>query len=102
MENHEVIVSREDFDKVQQLVGARYKKPCHNFENNFRGLIYCSDCGCKLNMGTKTKNGKHYHHYRCSNHYLNPDKCQRLLQISHNNRIEVGRQTVIDVGPGKL
>lgn len=66
------------------------------------GLIYCSDCGCKLNMGTKTKNGKHYHYYRCSNHCLNLDKCPRLLQISHNNRIEVGRQTVIDVGPGKL
>lgn len=80
---HEAIISREDFDKVQQLVHARHKKPYHNFENIFRGLVYCADCGCKLTMGTKTKNSKHYHHYRCSNHYLNPDKCPRPHQISH-------------------
>lgn len=81
---HEAIVSREDWEKVQQLVHARHRKPYHSFENIFRGILYCSDCGCKLTMGTKTKGGKHYHHYRCNNHYLNPDKCPRSHQISHS------------------
>lgn len=67
----------------EPLVRARHKKPYHNFENIFRGLLYCSDCGCKLCMGTKTKNGKHYHHYRCNTHYLNPDKRPHPHQISH-------------------
>ena len=34
-------------------------------------------------MGTKQRNGKHYHHYRCNNHYLNPDKCPKPHQISY-------------------
>jgi hypothetical protein len=34
-------------------------------------------------MGTKHRNGKYYHYYRCNNHYLNPDKCQKPHQISY-------------------
>ena len=34
-------------------------------------------------MGTKQRNGKYYHHYRCNNHYLNPDKCPKPHQISY-------------------
>lgn len=80
---HEAIIRREDWEKVQQLVHARHRRPYHNFENIFHGLLYCSNCGSRLGMGTKTKNGKHYHHYRCNNHYLNPDKCPQSHQISH-------------------
>ena len=29
-------------------------------------------CGRRLFMGTKQRNGKYYHHYRCNNHHLNP------------------------------
>ena len=34
-------------------------------------------------MRTKQRNGKYYHHYRCNNHYLNPDKCPKPHQISY-------------------
>jgi len=34
-------------------------------------------------MGTKERNGKYYHHYRCNNHYINPDKCPKPHQISY-------------------
>ena len=34
-------------------------------------------------MGTKERNGKYYHYYRCNNHYLNPDKCPKPHQISY-------------------
>ena len=34
-------------------------------------------------MGTKERSGKYYHHYRCNNHYLNPDKCPKPHQISY-------------------
>ncbi|HBT65105.1 MAG TPA: hypothetical protein DEB10_10650, partial [Ruminococcaceae bacterium] len=67
---HESIVSREDWQAVQRLVHARHRTPHHNFENLFRGLIFCSDCGSRLCMGTKTRGEKYYHHYRCSTHYL--------------------------------
>ena len=80
---HQAIIDRGDWMTVQQLVHARHKAPHHNFENIFRGMVFCSDCGSRLCMGTKERNGKYYHHYRCNNHYLNPDKCQKPHQISY-------------------
>lgn len=82
---HEPIISREDFNKVQQLIGARHRKPHNNFENIFRGTLYCLDCGCKLNMQSPVKNGKRYHNYRCQQHYLYPEKCPKPHQITFTN-----------------
>jgi len=82
-DTHEAIISREDWNKVQQLVSARHRKPHNNFENLFRGAIYCSDCGHKLCMGTKTKNDKHYHHFCCTNHHRRPEKCPKPHWISY-------------------
>ena len=33
-----------------------------------------------MHMGTKQRKNKFYHHYRCNNHYLNPDKCPKAIQ----------------------
>lgn len=38
---------------------------------------------CKLCMGTKTKNGKHYHHFSCTNHHRRPEKCPKPHWISN-------------------
>lgn len=80
---HQAIIDQGDWLTVQQLVHARHKAPHHNFENIFRGMVFCADCGSRLCMGTKQRNGKYYHHYRCNNHYLNPDKCAKPHQISY-------------------
>lgn len=79
---HAPIVSYENWQTVQQLMYSRYKAPHHNFVNIFRGILFCSDCGCRLSMGTKNKKGKYYHHYRCNNHYRNPSQCSHSHQIS--------------------
>lgn len=86
---HEAIISREDWNKVQQLVGARHKPPHNNFENLFRGTLYCLDCGCKLSMQSPVKNGKRYHNYRCQQHYLYPEKCLKPHQITYGNLYNV-------------
>lgn len=80
---HQGIIDRQDWLTVQKLVHARHKAPHHNFENIFRGMVFCADCGSRLCMGTKQRNGKYYHYYRCNNHYLNSDKCQKPHQISY-------------------
>ncbi len=82
-DTHEAIISREDWHKVQQIVNARHKPPHNNFENLFRGTLFCSDCGCKMNMQSPTKNGKVYHNYRCQQHYLYPEKCPNPHQIPY-------------------
>lgn len=84
-DTHEAIISREDWNKVQQLVSARHKPPYNNFENLFRGLLFCLDCGCRLSMLSPMKNGKRYHKYRCNQHYLHPEKCPRPHEITYGN-----------------
>ena len=80
---HQAIIERHDWLTVQQLVHARHRAPHHDFENIFRGMVFCADCGSRLCMGTKQRHGMYYHYYRCNNHYLNPDKCTTSHQISY-------------------
>ena len=83
---HEPIVSREDFDRVQQLVAERHRPRKHNNDNIFRRLVFCSECGKRMvlaNQHIKTK-GKGLavrSVFRCGNHYKNPDECR------HHNTI---------------
>lgn len=81
---HESIINRSDWETVQGLIKSRHRAPYHNFENIFRGIVFCSDCGSRLCMGTKKRNDNFYHYYRCNNHYLNPDKCPKPHQISYS------------------
>lgn len=81
---HESIINRSDWETVQRLIKSRHRAPYHNFENIFRGIVFCSDCGNRLCMGTKKRNDNFYHYYRCNNHYLNPNKCLKPHQISYS------------------
>jgi len=84
-DTHEAIISREDWNKVQQLVSARHRKPHNNYENLFRGLLFCLDCGCRLVMQSREQNGKRYHKYRCNLHLRNLEKCPKPHQITYAN-----------------
>ena len=63
--NHDPIVSRELWDKVQAVLDGRYvnrnRKTKHNFA--FTGLIRCGHCGCS--MVAEIKKGR-YIYYHCS------------------------------------
>ena len=79
---HEPIVSREDFDRIQQLMTARYKPSWRNEENLFRSILRCGHCGTKLHLNVHAKSNKAI--YRCSRHYENPQDCPQNNQIYYN------------------
>jgi len=64
---HPPLISKELFDKVQQVMAGYNKKPfrygCKPFV--FRGLIKCADCGCTITA--EQKKGK-YNYYTCTNY----------------------------------
>ena len=71
--NHEPIVTKQLFDKVQAALHARSKPPknSHNSPQVLCGLIRCGTCGMGITAERKTKyqkNGNihHYTYYRCS------------------------------------
>jgi len=61
---HEGIVSRELFERVQDVLKGknRAKKRTHEFL--YRGYMTCAVCGCKL---TATQKGENYKYYYCTN-----------------------------------
>ena len=67
---HEPMVSKEEFNRVQTILGKgkRTRPKIHAFP--FRGIIHCGECGCFITAEEKcklTKSGLHYYVYhRCT------------------------------------
>jgi DNA invertase Pin-like site-specific DNA recombinase len=63
---HEPLVSREDYQRVQEIIAANGKKKeadraCHcedrkRMPNHFPGMIYCAECGHQMNFVRYTHN----------------------------------------------
>ena len=79
---HEAIISREDFQKVQDIMKAASDYRQAHMEqtaelraslvNLFEGKIVCADCGKKMyyhrRKSDKQKDGAWFAHYECSTH----------------------------------
>lgn len=74
---HEPIISQEDFDLVQRLISSRYKPQTHEYDNIFKRVIYCGDCGGKMHIICKEKYDKEVLSYRCLKYYRYPEQCTR-------------------------
>ncbi len=103
---NEPIISREDFERVQQLLsrGARRKSKYKSGEQNmFSGLLYCPDCGRKLWYHTNTLNPD-IHFFSCSNyekdtrgtcktrHYIREDALEHIVLSEIRHLAEILRK----------
>ncbi len=91
---HEPIISREDFEIVQKLVGnvkRRPPKPENGDKNIFCDLLYCADCGKKLWYHTNTNNSN-IHYFSCSNYVKD---YRGTCPTRHYIRVEGVEQVVI-------
>ena len=70
---HEAITTKEEFEKVQELIEQR-KHPNMNLINNYplSKKIYCGKCGSLFKR--RFKNEKSY--WICREHYYNAENCQ--------------------------
>ena len=114
---HEAIISREDFQKVQDIMSAassyrqeHMRKTADiraSLVNLFEGKIVCADCGGKMyyhrRRVDKSKNGDWYAHYECSTHVSKRyEKCsahhlkQATLESKVLEAIKLQVQTALD------
>ena len=64
--NHEPIISKEVFDKVQEILKIAPRTPRkHNL--TYSKLITCENCGRAMVGDVKKRNNKCYIYYRCTN-----------------------------------
>lgn len=82
--NHIPMITKEEFDLVQVLLGNRstQRPKTHNFA--FRGPIVCGECGALITAEAKTKNQKNgnvhnYIYYHCTKR-KNPDCSQGCIE----------------------
>lgn len=49
-ENHEPIISRDDFEKVQRIIFEKEQRNPHvkAYEYRFKDMVFCSECRCKF------------------------------------------------------
>lgn len=63
---HEAIISKDDFQKVQEMIASRRRERKDGTTQIFAGLIKCADCGWSLAYGENRQNKTPYGHYHCS------------------------------------
>ena len=75
--HHEAIISKEKFDKVQEILDRKSKVNKDGSIDILSGILKCKYCGS--NMIKRTSKGKVY--YYCSNYYRTK-KCKNNKSIS--------------------
>jgi len=69
--NHEPMITEEDFDIVQKLLGRKGRPRPQKHRFAFTGLMRCGNCGAMITAEEKIKHQKngnthHYVYYRCT------------------------------------
>src|SRR3989338_6347680 len=70
--SHEPMITRQEFDKAQEILGAKGKPRLQAYDNPYPGIIRCGECGGMIVMEVKrkmikaTNQLKCYCYFRCS------------------------------------
>lgn len=72
---HEAIISKEDFQTVQEMIASRRRKQKDGTTQIFSGLVKCADCGWSLAYGVNRQNKNPYAHYHCSKYGQGLHQC---------------------------
>ena len=99
--NHEAMITGEEFDRVQKLLGrdGRPRPQTHRFA--FTGLMRCGNCGGMITAEEKLKRQKngnvhHYVYYRCAKRKDEhcPEKMVKLENLTAQIDAIVGDLTI--------
>lgn len=74
---HEAIITKETFDKVQEMIDNNTRHHMKQFNGNhlLSGLLRCPDCGYGMSIQIVKSKGKIYEYYTC-NQYQTYKRCK--------------------------
>ena len=87
---HEAIIEEAVFEKVQQVRQQRHRKTRTGRSSIFSGLVYCADCGSKMNYGSSNNGDPAQDFFDCSLHRKDKEKCK-----GHFIRVKVLERVVL-------
>lgn len=89
-DTHERIIEDDVFEKVQAIRQQRHRMTRTGRSSIFSGLVYCADCGSKMQYGSSNNGDFAQDFFDCSLHKKNREKCG-----SHFIRVKVLEQLVL-------
>ena len=72
---HERIIEDDIFAKVQEIRQQRHRMTRSGRTSMFSGLVYCADCGSKMNYGSTNNYKPENAFFDCSVHRKHKEKC---------------------------
>ena len=83
---HEPIVIRDNWNRVQDLIRQRHKPKRHDFENVFKSLVFCKECGYRLTFTYKynRKGETTFPYLVYRGRYKNPEACPQYNQVYYD------------------
>lgn len=89
-DTHERIIEDDVFEKVQVIRQQRHRMTRTGRSSIFSGLVYCADCGSKMQYGASNNGDFAQDFFDCSLHKKNRKKCS-----GHFIRVKVLEQLVL-------
>ena len=101
--NHRPIITIEEYDRVQEILGRKGKPRPQTHILAFTGTMKCRECGCTITAEEKTKhqkngNSHHYIYYHCTKR-KNPDCAQKCLEEKEFRKQVKGKLAETDIPP---
>ncbi len=87
---HEGIISKDDFEQVQQIIASRRRAQKDGTTQIFAGLVKCADCGWSMAFSTNRQHKTPRSYYHCSKHGQGLGQC-----TMHYIRYDVLYQAVL-------
>ena len=72
---HEPIVTKQEFELVQELRKNKRRPQKSDVVNPFAGIVYCADCGERMYLSRRKNERPEQEHMRCSTYAKEQDKC---------------------------
>ncbi len=97
---HEAIVSREDYNRVQDFIKMRHRPKRHHFENSFKDLAFCAECGHRMALMMKERITGTHALIRCVHRYKNPAECQHFHYIYYADLYDEVQKRIRKIAKG--
>ena len=89
---HEPIVDRETFEAITSTLNNR-RNSNHKYENIFKGLVYCAECGEEMQLIAKKSRNETKPMFRCAKHAIDNKFCTHNHFIYYDDLInEIANQ----------
>ena len=76
LDTHERIIDDDVFEKVQEIRNQRHRMTRTGKSSIFSGMVYCADCGSKMQYGSSNHRDFSQDFFDCSLHKKNGSKCK--------------------------